>query len=187
MANRENVEAVTDFLFLDSEITVDGDCSHKIRWWLLGRKARTSLDSALRSTDITLLTKVCISQSYGFFSHHIWIWELDHKESWAPKNWCFQTVVLKKALESPLDSKTIKPVNPKGNQHWILIGRVGWCWSWSSKLWPSDEKSWFIGKDPDAGKDWRREKKRATEDEMVGWRHWLNGDESAQIPGDGEG
>ena len=132
-----------------------------------GRKAMTNLGSMLKSRDITLLTKVCINQSYGFFSSHIWMWELDHKETWVPKNWCFQTVVLRNTLESPLDSK-IKPVNPKGNQHWILIGRVGWCWSWSSKLWPSDEKNWFIGKDPDG---WERLKVREEGDR--GWDGWM--------------
>ena len=111
--DREKKETVTGFIFLGSKISVDGDCSHEIkRWLLLRRKAMTDLDSVLKSRDITLLTKVHISQSYDFSCSHVWVWELDHKEGWAPKNWCFRTVVLEKTLESPLDCKEIKPVNP---------------------------------------------------------------------------
>ena len=102
------------------------------------------------------------TQSYDFSSSHVWMWELDHKEGWALKNWFFQTVVLEKTLESPLDCKEIKPVNPKGNQPWIFTGRTD-----APILWPPDAKSQLIGKDPDAGKDWRQKEKRATEDEMV--------------------
>ena len=114
------------------------------------------------------------------------MWELDHEEDWAPKNWCLQTVVLEKTLESPLDSKEIKPVNPKGNQPRILIGRTD-TEAEVPILWPPDAKSPLIGKDPDAGKDWGQEEKGVTEDEMVGWHHWLNGHEFEQAPGDGEG
>ena len=103
----------------------------------------------------------------------IYRYELDHKESWLLKNWFFQIVVLEKILESPLDFKEIQPVNPKGNQSWILIGRTD-VKTEAPILWPSDE-NWLIGKDPIAGKDWRQEEKGTTEDEMVGWRHWLNG------------
>ena len=113
------------------------------------------------------------SQSYGFSSSHVQMWELDHKESWASKNLCFWTVVLEKILESPLDSKEIKPANPKGNQSWIFIGRTD-AEAEAPILWPPDAKSQLIGKDPDAMKDWGHEEKRATEDEMVGWHHWLN-------------
>ena len=101
---------------------------------------------------------------------------LDYKEGWAPKNWCFQTVVLEKTLESPLDCKEIKPVNPKGDQPWIFIGRTD-AEAEVPILWLLDVKSWIIGKDPDAGKDWRQEEKGTTEDEMVGWHHWVNGHE----------
>ena len=126
-------------------------------------------------------------QSYGFSSSHVWMWELDHKEGWALKSWCFQTVVLEKTLENPLDSKEIKSVNPKGNQSWIFIGRTdAEAEAQAPILWPPDAKSRLTGKDPDAGKDWGQEERRA-EDEMVGWHHWLNGHESEQALGDGEG
>ena len=112
--------------------------------------------------------------------------KLDHKESWARKNWYFWTVVLEKTLESLLDCKEIQPVNPKGNQSWIFIGRSD-AKAETPILWPPDEKSWLIGKDPDAGKDWSGEEKRMTEDEMFGWHHWLDGHESEVAPGVGDG
>ena len=114
------------------------------------------------------------------------MWELDHKGSWVQKNWCFWTVVLEKTLESPLDCKEIQPVIPKGNQSWIFTGRTD-AEAETPILWPPDVKSWFIGKDPDAGKDWRQEEKGTTEDEMVGWHHGLDGSESEQTPGVGDG
>ena len=116
------------------------------------------------------------------------MWEVDQKESWVPKNWCFWTVVLEKTLESPLDCKEVKPVNPKGNKSWIFIGRTD-AEAETSILWPPDAKSWLIGKDPDAGKDWRQEVKGMTEDEIVGWHHWLDGHhlEFEQAPGVGDG
>ena len=126
------------------------------------------------------------SQSYGFSSSHGWMWELDHKEGWALKNWCFWTVVLEKTLESPLDCKKIKPVNPKGNQPWIFIGRTD-AEAEAPILWPPDVKNWLIRKDPDAGKDSRQEDKGMTEDEMVGCHHWLDGYEFEQSPGVGDG
>ena len=125
------------------------------------------------------------SQGYGFSNSHVWMWELDHKEGWALKNWCFWTVVLEKILESPLDCKEIQPVNPKGNQSWIFIGRTD-AEAEAPILWPSDGKRWLIVKDPDAEKDWGQEK-WATEDEMVGWHHWFKGHELGQTPGDEEG
>ena len=138
-----------------SKITADGDCSHEIkRRLLLGRKAMTNLDSMLKNRDITLPKKGRSSQSYSFSSSHVWLWELDYKESWALKNWCFWNVVLEKTLESPLDCKEIQPVHPKGNQSWIFIGRTD-AEAETSILWPPDVKNWLIGKDPDAGKDWR--------------------------------
>ena len=116
------------------------------------------------------------SQSCGFSSSHVWIWKLDHKESWALKNSCFWTVRLVKTLESPLDWKAIKSVNYKGNQSWMFIGRTD-DEAEAPILCPPDAKSWLIGKDPDAGKDWGQEEKGATEDGMVGWQHWLHGHE----------
>ena len=126
------------------------------------------------------------SQSYGFSSSHVWLWERDHKEGWVLRKWCFQTVVLKKTLESPLDGKVIKPVNPKGNQSWIFIERTD-VEAEAPILWPHDAKNWLIGKDPKSGKDWRQEEKGMTEDEMVGWHHRLNGQEFEQAPGVGDG
>ena len=112
------------------------------------------------------------------------MWELDHKEGWVPKNGCFWTMVLEKSPETPLDNKKIKPVNPKGNEPWIFFIRTD---AEAPILWPPDVKSWLTGKDPDAGKDWRQEEKGMTEDEMVGWHHWLDGPEFEQTPGSGEG
>ena len=126
------------------------------------------------------------SKTYGFSSSHIWMWKLDYKESWVPKNWCLWTVVLEKTLESPLDWKEIQPDHPKGDQSWVLIGRTD-VEAETPTLWLPDEKSWLIWKDPDAGKDWRQEEKGMTEDEIVGWHHWLNGDEFEQTPGVGDG
>ena len=126
------------------------------------------------------------SQSYGFSRSHIWMWELAYKESWALKNWCFWTVVLEKTLESPLDCKEIQPVNPKGNHSWMFIGRTE-TEAEVLIFWPPDVKNWLIWKDPDAGKDWRQEEKGTTEDEMVGWHHWLNGHEFEFTAGVGNG
>ena len=126
------------------------------------------------------------NQSYGFPSSHVQVWELDHKEDWALKNWCFRTVVLENTLESPLDCKEIKPVSSKGNQPLIFIGRSD-AEAETPILWPPDVKNWLTGKDPDAGKDWRWEEKVTTENEMVGWHHWLDGHEFEQAPGVGDG
>jgi len=126
------------------------------------------------------------NQSYGFSSSHVRMWELDYKQSWAPKNWCFWTVVLEKTLESPLDFKEIQPVNSKGNQSWIFIGRTD-AEAETLIIWSPDAKSWLTGKDPDAGKDWRREEKGMTEDEMAGWHHRLDGHEFEWTPGVGDG
>ena len=120
-------------------------------------------------------------QGYGFSSGHVWMWELDYEESWALKNWCFWTVVLEKTLESPLDCKEIQPVHPKGDQSWAFIGRTD-AEAETPILWPPHAKSWLVGKDPDAGKDWGQEGKGTTEDEMAGWHHQLDGHESEQTP-----
>ena len=130
--------------------------------------------------------KIPYSPSYGFSSSHLWMWELDHKEGQAPENWCFQIVGLQKTLESPLKTKAINSVNPNRNQSWIFIGRID-AEAEVPILWPSDVKSWLIGKDPDAGKYWGQEEKGMTENEMAGWHHWLNRHELEQTPGDSEG
>ena len=126
------------------------------------------------------------SQGYGFSSGHVWMWELDYKERWALKNWCFWTVVLEKTLEGPLDWKESQPVHPKGDQSWVFFGRTD-AEAETPILWPPDVKSWLIGKDPDAGKDWGQEEKGTTEDKMVGWHHWLNGHGFGWTPGVGDG
>ena len=165
---------------------MDGDCSHEIkRCLLLGKKAMTNLDSVLKSKDL-FADKDPYSQNYGFPSSHSWMWVFDCKEGWALKNWCFWSVMLGKTLESPLDSKKIKPVNLKGNQPWIFIGRTH-AEAETSIIWPSDEKCWLIGKDSDIGKEWRQEEKGKTQDEMVGWHHQPNGHEFEKTPRDGEG
>ena len=148
-------------------------------------KPRHSVYKALYMEYIYHFThKVPYSQSFGFSSSHVWMWELDHKESWAPKNWCFWTVVLEKTLESPLDCKEIQPIHSKGDQSWVFFGRND---AKAPILCPPHVKSWLIGKDPDAGRDWGQEEKGMTEDEMAGWHHWLNGRESEWTPGDGDG
>ena len=145
----------------------------------------TNLESILKSRNITLPTKVHLIKA-GFPSSHVWIWELDYEESWAPKNWCFWTVVLEKTLESPLDCKKIQPVHPKGNQSCVFIGRTD-PEAETPILWPPHAKSWLIGKDSDAGRDWGQEEKGTTEDEMAGWHYWLDGRESEWTLGVGDG
>ena len=161
----ETMETVADCILGGSKIIADSDCSHEIkRRLLLGRKVMTNLDSILKSRDITLPTKVHLVKAMVFpvVVYGCESWTI--KKSWTPKNWCFWTVMLEKTLESPLDCKEIKSVLPKGNQSWILIGRT---YAEAPILWPPDAKNWLIGKDPDAGKDWRQEKKGMTDDEMV--------------------
>ena len=153
------METLREFIFLGSKFSADGDCSHEIKKHLfLGRKAMTNIDSTLKSRDITFCQKCPSSQSYGFSSSYVWMWELDYKfnpQSWVLKNWCFWTVVSEKTLESLLDCKDIQPVHPKGNQSWIFIGRTD-AEVEAPILWSPDAKNWLIGKDPDAGKDWRQ-------------------------------
>ena len=134
----------------------------------------TNLDSISKSSNITLSTKVCLVKAMVFSSSYVWMWELDYKESWTPKNWCFWTVVLEKTLESPLDCEDIQPVHPKEDQSWVFIGRTD-AEAEIPILWLPDVKSWFIWKDPDTRKHWGQEEKGTTEDEMVGWHHRLNG------------
>jgi len=152
-----------------SKITADGDCIHEIkRHFLLGRKVMTKLDSILKTRDFA--NKGPSSQSYGFSSSHVWMWELDYKQSWAPENWSFWAVVLEKTLQSLLDCTEIQPVHPKGDQSWVFIGRAD-AEAETPILWPSDVKNQLLWKDHDSGKDWRQDK-GMTEDEMVGWHHW---------------
>ena len=154
MANRW--EQWQTLFFGCSKITADGDCSHEIkRCLLLERKVMTNLDSIFKSRDITLPTNVRLVKAV-VFPVVVWMWELDYKESWVPKNWCFWTVVLEKTLESPLDCKEIQPVHSEGDQPWDFFGRND-AKAETPVLWPPHAKSWLIGKDPDAGKDWGQE------------------------------
>ena len=156
---------VADFIFLGSKITVDNDCSYEIKRCLLtGRKAMTNLDSISKSRDITLLTKV-YSQSYGFSSSHVWMWKLDHKEGWALELMLSNCGAGEDSSES-LGQQDINTGNPKGNQCWIFIGRTD-AEAEALIFWPSSGKSWLIGKDADAGKDWGQEK------EATGWDGWM--------------
>ena len=174
----ETMETVTNFIFLGSKITSECDCSLDIKRCLpLGSKAMINLDRILQRHYFA--DKGLSSQIYGFSGSHVWMWELDYKESWVLKNWCFWTVMLEKTLECALDSKEIKPVNPKRNLSWIYIGRTD-AEAEAPMLWPPDMKNWLIWKDSDAGKDWGQEEKGTTEDEMIGWHHRLNGHEFEQ-------
>ena len=162
-----------DFIVGGSKITADDDCRHEIkRYLLLERKAMTNLDSILKSRDVTLPTKLSLMKATVI--PNVWKWELDYKERWVPKNWCFWTVVLEKTVDSPLNCKEIQPVHPKENQSWVFIGRTD-AEAEAPIIWPPDMKTWLTGKDPDAGKAWRQEEKGMTEDEMVGWHHRLSG------------
>ena len=182
----ETVETVSDFILGGSKITADGDCSYEIkRRLLLGRKVMTNLDSIFKSRDITLPTKIHLVKAM-VFPVVMYGCELGCEESWAPKNWCFWTVVLGKILESPLNCKEIQPVHPKGNQPWDFFGRTD-AKAETPVLWPPHAKSWLIGKYCDAGRDWRQEEKGTTKDEMAGWHHRLDGHEFGWTPGVGDG
>ena len=162
-------ETVTNFLFLGSKIMADGDYSHEIkRCLLLGKKSYDKPRQCIKNQRHHFADKGLYSQSYTFSSSHVKMWELNHKEGLAWRNWCFYTVVLEKTLESPLNCKEINPVNPKGNQPRIFIGRTD-AEIEAGILWPPDAKNWFIGKDPDGEKGWRQEEKWATENEVIGW------------------
>ena len=184
----ETMETVTDFVFLSSKITANGDCGHVIkRRLLLGRKAMTNLDSILKSRDITLLVKICLVEAMVFpvvmYGCESWtIKKAEHQRIDAFELWwcCSRT------LESPLNCKEIKPVNPKGNQSWIFIGKTD-AEAETLILWPPDVTSLLLWKDPDSWKDWRQEEKGMIEDQVISWHHWLNGREFEQVPGDGEG
>ena len=162
----EKVETVSDLIFLGSKITADGDCSHEIKRCLLLGKVMTNLDSIFKSRDITLPTKVRLVKAMVFPVVMYGCWELDCAESWVLKNWSFWTVVLKKTLESSLDCKEIQPVHSEGDQPWDFFGRND-VKAENLVLWPPHAKSWLIGKDSDAGRDWGQEENGTTEDEMA--------------------
>ena len=166
------MEAVTDFIFLGSKVTANGDTAIKLKNLCSWRGKLWQPRQYIKKQRHHFADKGAYSQSYGFSSNHVCMSELDHKEGWTLKNSCFWAVALEKILESPFDCKEIKPVNPKRNQSWIFIRRTD---AKAPILWPPDAKNWLIGKDPDAGKDWRQEEKGATEDEMAGQYHWLSG------------
>ena len=171
------METVLDFILGGSKITADGDYSHEIQRYLLLGESYGQPRQHIKKQRHYFADKGLSSPSYGVFSSHIKMWELDSKEGWAPKkNWCFWTVVLEKTLESPLDCKEIEPVYPKENQFLIFTGRTD-AETEIPILWPPDVKNWLTRKDPDAGKDWRWEEKGMTEDELVGWHHQLDGHE----------
>ena len=147
------------------------DCSHEIKILAPWKKSYDQLKQHIRKQRHYFANNGPSSQSFGLSSSHEWMWELDYKEIWAQKNWCFRTVVLEKTLESPLDSKEIKPVNPKGNQAWIFFRKTDA--EAETPVHPPDAKNWLVWKDPDAGKGWRQEEKGTTEDKLVEWHHWL--------------
>ena len=174
---------LADFIFLDSKITRMMITAMKLA--ILWKESYDQARQHIKKQRHYFANKGPSRQGYRFSSGHEWMWKLDYKESWAPKNWCFWTVVLEKTLVSPLDCKEIQPAHPKGDPSWVLIGRTD-SEAETPVLWPPDAKSWLIGKDPDAGKDWGQEK-GTTEDEMVGWHHWLNGHGFGWTLGVGEG
>ena len=185
----QTMETMRNFIFLGSKITVDGDCSQEIkRCLLLGRKAMTNLDSILKIRDITWPAKVHLVKAMVFpvVMYGCESWTIEKAEHWRTDDfelWCWR-----RTLESPLDCKEIQPVHPKGDQSWGFIGRTD-AEAETPILWPPHAKSWFIGKDPDAGRDWGQEEKGMTEDVTAGWHHWLDGHESEWTPwvGDGQG
>ena len=183
----ETVETESDFIFLCSKITADGDCSHEIKRWLVTawKESYDQPRQHIKNKDITLSTKVRLVKAMVFpgVMYGCEIWTI---KKLSTKEWCFWTVVLEKTLESPLDCKEIQPVHPKGDQSWVFIGRTD-VEAETPILWPPDAKSWLTWKDPDAGKDWWQEEKGAREDEMVRWHHQLSGHEFGYSPGVGDG
>ena len=188
MANRWGNNGISDRLYFPG-------LQNLCRWWLQPwnwntfapwKKSYDKPKQHIKKQRHYFTSKFLCSQRYGFSSSHVWMWEFDHKESWALKNGCLWTVELEMTLENPLDSKEIKLVNPKGNQSWICTGGTD-AEGEAPILWPPYVKNWLIGKDPDAGKNWKQEKKGTKEDEMVGWHHPLNGHEFEQAQGVGDG
>ena len=180
------METVTNFIFLGSKIIADGDCRHEIKTFALWEKSYDQPRQHTKKHRHYFANKGLSSQCYGFSSSHVWMWELDHKESWVPKKWCFCTVMLEMILECPCDYTEFKPVHPKGDQSWIFIRRIDTEVE-ALILWLPDAKYWLIRKDPESGKDWRQEEKEMTEDEMVVWHYLLDGHEFEQGLGFGDG
>ena len=172
-------------IFPGSKITADGVSSHEVKKMLAPwNKSYDQPRQLIKKQRHYFADKGPYSQSYGFSSSHVWMWELEYKESWVLKNWYVWIVVLEKTVESPLDCKEIQPVHPKGDQSWVFTGRTD-AEAEAPIRWPPDVKNSLTGKDPDAGKDWRQEEMGMTQDEMVGVHHWLDGHEFEQAPGDG--
>ena len=183
MANRwRNSGNSSWFYFSGLQNTVDGDCSHEIKTLTPCKESYDQPRQHIKKQRRHFANKGPSSQGFGFSSSNVWMWELDYKESWVPKNRYFWIVVLEKTRESPLDCKEIQPIHPKGNQSWILIGRTD-TEAETPILWPPDVKNCLIWKEPDAGKDWGQEEKETTEDEIVGWHHWFSGHEFEQTLG----
>ena len=155
------------FIFLGSKITADGDCSHEIKTLAPWKKSYDQPRQHMKKWRHCFTDNCPSSQSYGFSSSYVWMWELDYKETWALKNWCFWTVVLENTSESPLDCKEIQPVHSKGDQSWVFTGRTD-AKAEAPILWPPLAKRWLIRKDPDAGRDWGQEEKGTAENEMAG-------------------
>ena len=174
--HEETVETVTDLILGGSKITADGGCSRQLKDACSLEEKFDQPRQHINKQRHYFANRGPSSQSYGFSCSHVWMWELDCKESWTLRNWCFWTVVLEKTLEGFLDCKEIQSVHPKGNQSWIFIGRTD-IEGETPILWPSDAKNWILGIDPDSGKDWEPEQKGMTEDEMVGWHHRCDGHE----------
>ena len=172
--------------FLGSKITADGACSHEIKRRLLSKKSYDQPRQHSNNQRLDFANKGPSSQSYDFSDSHVWLWELDYKESWVLKNWFFWAVLLEKTPKSPLDCKEIQPISPKGNQSWIFIGRTD-AEAETPILWPPDVKNWLFGKTLMLKKDQRQEEKGMIEDEMVGWHHRLDGHEFEQALGVGGG
>ena len=165
----ETMETVTDFLFLGSKITADGDCSHEIKMLAPWKKSYDNPRQHIKKQRHYFTDKGLSSQSYGFSSSHVWMWELDYKESWALKNWCFWTVVLEKTFVKRANQSILKGMRPEYSLEGLMLKLK------LPILWPPVGKNWLIWKDPDAGKEWRHKEEGVAEDEMVGWHHRLSG------------
>ena len=167
------METVADFISGGFKITADGDCNHEIKRCLLLKESYDQPRQHIKKQRRYFVNKGLSSRGYVFSSSLVSVWELDYKEGWALKNWCFWMVVFGRTLANPLDCKEIQPVHPKGDQSWVFIAKTD-VEAETLVLWPPDAKSWLIWKDPDAGKDWGQEEKGMTEDEMIGWHYQLN-------------